>query len=1401
MQSFKPYQPRDAWGTIRGYVYQVQTTILEWIRLKPGEELHLEYGEDIDHIQQNMSVGGQDLTRLLEQVKHRERSVSLRSVDVVQAISSFFRHTKANEEQKLRFRYLTNAVAAIETNSPLSQGRSGVEVWEDLRLGRVPVNDRPAAIRGIRNLLIEGTRSDPPFHTFLTHADDADLLKFVECIEWSTGRPGAAEINQLIKSMLVETGRATDGKNSQEIIERLFFYVFNLLSRKGKKVLTIGNLEDAAESSALSVPEKKLFAFVSAVLEKAILQLDEISERVDQHDRLLGALSSQVEEMIAPNGKGVDYELLSEEWTIPKSVKILVHRESAIKRVEGILAGHQWCAIHGDIQSGKTQLAIVIAERWTRPVVWASLDGLSLPESNDKLSALLREINSNRNRIGGPTSRGTFFPELEPGSLVVVDGLPRIQSIEPFGARLIGLIEACNSRGLELLTTSAGNVSTGILDRTSGKIEEYQVPRFSVEERIKLFRIFGAPPALLEQRFQNLVGSATRNHPALLNSVVRFLKRSNWTPDIQTSAGFISGDFGGDIVAEVDQVLKATVPDGETRDLLYRLNLSNSPFAEQEVSEIAEVKPAIRLPLERFRDVLGSWIAQESGANFQASPLLAILGSSNLSEATKRSVHRILGSRFFKRRQIRSSEAIESFSHFRSANELMSAAMVLVISLGSFRKVAEKAASDGGISDLWANEKLPVQIEMKIRLYLRSLQIAVRFQLVKDYQWLLKDLDDLLAVADAKDAWGILGSCVTVVLSVGMNNASIGLKYLRNALRVVKVLEGPNGEPYKFPQNFRVTTLIWAVSAACNSGETVQEWLEVIGELSTADRKQFFDGRVSEEGCSAVCDGIWLNEDTSKESSQRDWLKVLDLLRVIETRGRDWEAEELTTAAIRAQIIVYTDYVKNMDEAVRLAKFTLSQGDASALTKFLIGQVIGGALLNTAEPEKALEWLAPITDFSSLSFPRLRMLVALQAGAAVSTVDPRRAVEFANRGVEIARKDKRLRKLDIVIALAEKTLAVWNTGDRVSSFGYWEEALTRMLECEPRDAKWKRLFKLLGHASGYFCSMSAMGRPPEPEYVAPTPGFFLIEREQLDELYDPQKDWFMPAQLAMFAEGVGRLDAASEWALRAVNLGRRLGGGDLTEGLVLYAIPKAIEEDRFGDALELALSGADALTKAYVAGTSETKRLPSEEEWRRAETKASGIGLVPAVFRLAKLWLSDREKFGSALLSVIDKCKDLEKRARTRGIWSRAGEAIEESFVDECDWHALYERATALERTGDPAARVIYFVGALLHATPADSLRLQLAVLPFLEETYGHYGIYRWSIIPFVRDFWLRNIESEAFRYSQPVAVRRRLVELNEKSQSHSEKEFLSEVSVGLGVRVSGDARAWLNRRKIDNGR
>ena len=58
---------RDAWKTIRGFVYQADLTIERWLQLSPEQELQLECGEDVDIVSKYIRDGIED--RLLEQVK------------------------------------------------------------------------------------------------------------------------------------------------------------------------------------------------------------------------------------------------------------------------------------------------------------------------------------------------------------------------------------------------------------------------------------------------------------------------------------------------------------------------------------------------------------------------------------------------------------------------------------------------------------------------------------------------------------------------------------------------------------------------------------------------------------------------------------------------------------------------------------------------------------------------------------------------------------------------------------------------------------------------------------------------------------------------------------------------------------------------------------------------------------------------------------------------------------------------------------------------------------------------------------------------------------------------------------------------------------------------------------
>src|SRR3954465_1950514 len=101
MNPFAPRPGRDAYAAIRGFVYQADLTILRWLVLQLGQALELESGEDIDLVADALNTNPFPIDRILEQVKHRETNVTLRSVEVLEAISNAIEHRQQNVGHEL----------------------------------------------------------------------------------------------------------------------------------------------------------------------------------------------------------------------------------------------------------------------------------------------------------------------------------------------------------------------------------------------------------------------------------------------------------------------------------------------------------------------------------------------------------------------------------------------------------------------------------------------------------------------------------------------------------------------------------------------------------------------------------------------------------------------------------------------------------------------------------------------------------------------------------------------------------------------------------------------------------------------------------------------------------------------------------------------------------------------------------------------------------------------------------------------------------------------------------------------------------------------------------------------------------------------------------------------------
>ncbi|MQA89238.1 MAG: hypothetical protein GEU90_03230 [Gemmatimonas sp.] len=309
---------RDAYATIRGFVYQVDLTILRWLDLAEDEVLELERGEDIDRLSRGIeNFGGWE--RLLEQVKHVERNVTLRSRSVRAALANFFEHGSLNNERILRFRFTTNARIGTESPNPIPDGQPGLVAWQQLHEAKTPKAESAVVIAGIRQLLIDGSR--PPgldedtwkaWKAFVATAEDALLASFVGQVEIATGTAGAADLQSEIEARLQDQDFASDGSAATNLYQVLFVSVFKRLSTRGLKRLDRDGLLSEAAGTGMGAIDADLAGKLAQFREQVDSRLEVLKAELD----LLQATMIELQGEVSEVARGVA------ETKVPRGVRV-----------------------------------------------------------------------------------------------------------------------------------------------------------------------------------------------------------------------------------------------------------------------------------------------------------------------------------------------------------------------------------------------------------------------------------------------------------------------------------------------------------------------------------------------------------------------------------------------------------------------------------------------------------------------------------------------------------------------------------------------------------------------------------------------------------------------------------------------------------------------------------------------------------------------------------------------------------------------------------------------------------------------------------------------------------------------------------------------------------------------
>jgi hypothetical protein len=211
--------------------------------------------------------------------------VTLRSASTREALCSFTDHIEANPSLSLRFRFLTNALPGEEKPAEPLLFVPGIQLWEDIRLGKIGPDKSRSAIESIAAFLqsLDAPRAAiaPSWQKTLALTRSFDrFAAVISRFEWSTGATGFDEIAQEVEQLLLQSGYAATPADAKARHDQLFIFVLRTLAQRktdAPRRLDVQSLQDTAASGVITAFEREILGGIKAlggVMEERFTQLD-----------------------------------------------------------------------------------------------------------------------------------------------------------------------------------------------------------------------------------------------------------------------------------------------------------------------------------------------------------------------------------------------------------------------------------------------------------------------------------------------------------------------------------------------------------------------------------------------------------------------------------------------------------------------------------------------------------------------------------------------------------------------------------------------------------------------------------------------------------------------------------------------------------------------------------------------------------------------------------------------------------------------------------------------------------------------------------------------------------------------------------------------------------------------
>ncbi len=198
------------------------------------------------------------------------------------------------------------------------------------------------------------------------------------------------------------------------------------------------------------------------------------------------------------------------------------------------------------------------------------------------------------------------------------------------------------------------------------------------------------------------------------------------------------------------------------------------------------------------------------------------------------------------------------------------------------------------------------------------------------------------------------------------------------------------------------------------------------------------------------------------------------------------------------------------------------------------------------------------------------------------------------------------------------------------------------------------------------------------------------------------------------------------------------------------------------------------------------------EAWNQAEREAAFMGLLPLVFHLGTIALTDPDRARILAQNVSAHCRRIVDSASSQQFWTSAADIIDRTFVHPVSPRELNALGNTFSQAQDLCLQAMSYLGSTLQrdCRLGDALNAHGTIIPWALLKYPtSLKTYQLIVLPFFTTYWERAFERKRVLFGAPGRVKAALAQALTKPEGQRAQAVLKAVALGL----DGDASILQN--------